>query len=77
MKVDTKGNFKRGTESFLIAANNNVITTNYVKAEIDNAQQDPKCKICGENVETINHIITECSKLAEKDYKTRPTGWEK
>ena len=27
--------------------------------------------VCGDRDETINHIISECSKLAQKEYKTR------
>ena len=34
-----KGKFKRETESILIAAQNNVIKTNYIKARIDKTQQ--------------------------------------
>ena len=34
-------------------------------------QQNSKCKLCGDRDETINHIICECSKLAQKKYKTR------
>ena len=33
-----KGNFKRESEYLLIAAQNNVIRTNYVKAKVDNTQ---------------------------------------
>ena len=29
------------------------------------------CRLCGDRDETINHIISECSKLAQKEYKTR------
>ena len=38
---------------------------------IDKTQQNSKCRLCGDRDETINHIISECSKLAQKDYKTR------
>ena len=31
--------------------------------------QNSKCKLCGYRDETINHIISECSKLAQKEYK--------
>ena len=31
-----KGNFKRETESLLIAAQNNAVRTNHIKAKIDN-----------------------------------------
>ena len=30
-------------------------------------QQNRKCRLCGDGDETINHIISECSKLAQKD----------
>ena len=63
-----KRNFKRETESLLIAAQNNAVRTNHIKARIDKVQQNSKC---GNRDETINHIINECSKLAQKEYKTR------
>ena len=66
-----KGNFKRETESFLIAAQNNAIRTNHIKARIDKMQQNSKCRLCSDWNETINHIISECSKLAQKEYTTR------
>ena len=66
-----KGNFKRETESLLIPAQNNAIRTTHIKARIDKTQQNSKCRLCGGRDETINHIISVCSKLAQKDYKTR------
>ena len=65
-----KGNFKSETESLLIAAQDNAIRTNHIKARIDKTQQ---------NNETINHIISECSKLAPREYKARHgkvVNWE-
>ena len=59
-----KGNSPKETESFLIAAQNNAIGTNHIKARIDMSQQNSKCRLCGDSDETINHIISECSKLA-------------
>ena len=66
-----KENLKRETESFLIAAQDNAIRTNHIKARIDKTQQNSKCRLCGDRDETINHIISECCKLAQKEYKTR------
>ena len=43
-----KGNLKRGTESLLIAAQNNAIRTNYIKARINKTQQNIKCRLCGD-----------------------------
>ena len=58
-----KGNLKRETESLLIAAQDNAI-------RIDKTHQNSKCRLCGDRDETINHIISECSKLA-REYKVR------
>ena len=64
-----KGNFKRETESLLIAVQDNAIRTNHIKARIDRTQQNSKCRLCGNRDETINHI-SECGKLALMEYKT-------
>ena len=63
-------NLKRKTESLLIAAQNNAIRTNHIKAGIDKTQQNSKCRLCSDRDETINHIKCDCSKLAQK-YKTK------
>ena len=41
-----------------------------MKARIDKTQQISKFRLCGDRYETINHIITECSRH-ENEYKTR------
>ena len=63
-----KENLKRETKSLQMTAQNNAIRTNYVKATIDKTQQNSKCKLCGDRDEAINHIISECSKIAQKEY---------
>ena len=54
-----------------MSAQNNAIRTNHIKARIDKIQQNSKCRLCGDSDEPINHIISECSKLAQKELKTR------
>ena len=66
-----KESFKRETESLLMAVQNNAIKTNHIKARIDKTQQNSKCRLCGDKKETISHIISECSKLAQKEYNAR------
>ena len=66
-----KRNLKSETESLLITAQYNAIRTNYIKAIIDKMQLNSKSMLCGDRDETINRIISECSKLAQKEYKTR------
>ena len=34
-------------------------------------QQNRQCRLCNDRDETINHIISEYSKLAQKEYQTR------
>ena len=53
------------------AAKNSDIRTNHIKARIDKTQQNSKCRQCSDRDETINHIVSECSKLAQKEYKAR------
>ena len=65
-----KGNLKRETEFLLIAAQDNAIRTNHMKARIDKTQQNSKGRLFADRDETINHIISECSKVAE-EYKAR------
>ena len=54
---------ERETESLLIAAQNNAIRTNNVKARIGKTKQNGKSRLRGDRDETINYILSECSKL--------------
>ena len=35
-------------------------------------QQNSKCTSCGDRHETVNLIINECRKIAQKKFNTRP-----
>ena len=72
-----KGKLNRETEYFLLVAQNNAIRNNYVKAKIDTTQQNSKCRLCDDRNRIIHHIISEGSKLALKEYKTRQNRVEK
>ena len=39
-------------------------------------QQNNRCRLCGDRDETIYHIISKYSKLAQKEYKTKH-NWKK
>ena len=54
-----------------IAARSNAIRTNYPREKIDNMQENRKCRLHGNRDETVNHIISEWGKLAQKEYKIR------
>ena len=66
-----KKNLKGETESLLIAPENNAIRSNHIKARIDKTKQNSKERLCDDRDEAINHIISVCSKLIQKEYKTR------
>ena len=61
---------KRETESIIVAAQNQSIRTNLVKAKIDKSQGDSLCRVCRKVDESIDHIVSGCSKLAQ-EYKRR------
>ena len=58
-----KGSPKKETESLLIAVQSNAVRTK-------TRQQNSRYRLCGDRDETINHIKSECSKRALKEYKT-------
>ena len=55
-----KGKLKRDTKFLRLAARNNAIRTNHVKARMYKKQQN---RLCGIRNEIIDHIINECNKL--------------
>ena len=65
-----KGNLKRETESLLIAAQNNAMRPNQIKARTDNTLQKSRSRPWGDRDET-RRSVTECSNLAQKESKTR------
>ena len=62
---------KKETESLIVAAQNQSRRTNLVKAKIDKSQIDSLLRMCRKVDESIDHIVSGCSKLAQKDYKRR------
>ena len=46
------------------------IRANLVKAKIDKSQGDSLCRVCRKVDESIDHIVSGCSKLAQ-EYKRR------
>ena len=42
-----------------------------------NTQKWRKCRLCSDKDETVNHMISEFSKLARKEYKSKQDSLEK
>ena len=62
---------KRETESLIMAAQEQPIRTNTIKAKIDKTQAKSKCRLCGKVDETVRHIVCECPMLPQREYKRR------
>ena len=71
MELAEARSLQRETEALITAAQDQAIQTNYIKAAIDKSQIDAKCKMCRDKNETVIHIVSGCSKLAQKEYKKR------
>ena len=63
------GDLKKETESLIVAAQNQSIRTNLVKAKIGKSNGDCLGRVCRKVDESINHIVGGCSKLVQKEYK--------
>ena len=55
----------------IIIIQDNAVRINHIKARIDKTQQNSKCRLRGDRDETINYILSECSKLEQSEYKAR------
>ena len=42
---------------------------NNIKVKIDKTQENSKCRMCGNAEESVNHVLSKCRKLAQKEYK--------
>ena len=62
---------KRETESLIVAAQNQSIRTILVEVKIGKSQGHSLCRMCIKLDESIDHIVSSCSKLAQKEYKRR------
>jgi hypothetical protein len=67
-----KSNIHHETEGFIFAIQDRVINTRNYKKHICGLQSIiDKCRICGTEGETIEHIISSCTVFAQSEYKKR------
>ena len=65
------GDLKVETEALICAAQEQALRTNSVKYHVDKSIESPLCRLCGEHTESVSHIVAECKKLAQREYKRR------
>ena len=69
---------KNGAEALLCAAEGQAIRTNYVKHHINKTSSEiPLCRLCGEKGQSVQHLVSRCEKLAQKEYKRRHSNLTK
>ena len=62
---------KKETEGLIIAAQDQALRTNMIKFHIDKTSPSPRCRLCHNRNETVDHILSGCEKLAQSEYKKR------
>ena len=67
----SKGDLKRETESLISAAQEQALNTNAIRKNIYGNDCSEMCRLCGEKLETVTHIVSACKTLAQKEYKRR------
>ena len=58
-------------EGLVFVAQEQALSTNAVKAHIYKTPCSARCRLCGSFDETIDHLVSCCSFLAQKGYKNR------
>ena len=66
-----KGDFKGCTEALICSAQEQALRTNYTRFHNDHTAESPLCRMCGSKGETVAHVVSECGKLAQTEYKGR------
>ena len=66
-----QNDLKVQTEATICAAQEQALRTNYTEDKIDTTLENQLRRMCGERGETVQHIICECKKLAQREYKRR------
>lgn len=62
---------KGETEGFIIAAQDQSLVTRLYQHQIVKDGTDPKCRLCNQYMESVDHIVSGCPVLAKKEYLDR------
>ena len=65
------GKLKATTEATIFAIQEQAVTTNYIRKHHHKTTESDVCRLCHQQPETIHHIISGCSQLANNVYTTR------
>ena len=65
------GYLGKGIEGYVCAAQEQALRTRFFRASIQGEKVDPKCRVCGKEVESVGHLASGCSGLAQREYRRR------
>jgi hypothetical protein len=65
------GYLGKGTEGFVFAAQEQALRTRFFRATIEKEDVDPRCRVCGKEVESVGHLASGCTCLAQREYRRR------
>jgi hypothetical protein len=64
----SKGDLKAETESEIVAAQDQALSTKYYATKILRTETDSKCRLSQQLDETTDHVISACPILAKEQY---------
>ena len=67
----TSGYVSKNTEGLIFAAQEQALQANWLKARISGKKEEDRCRKCKKEAETVSHLVSGCSELAQMEYKRR------
>ena len=58
-------------EGLIMTAQEQALRTRWFRSQIQKEDVSPKCHLCDEEVETVRHLSSGCTKLSKGPYKRR------
>lgn len=65
------GYLGKTTEGYVCAAQEQGLRTRFFRASIQKEAVDPTCRMCKKEVESVGHLASGCSGLAQREYRRR------
>ena len=69
MGLVEEGSLKKETESTIVTAQDQILCTRNFRNVVYGENTQSVCRVCGAADETVAHIVSECSKIAQNEYK--------
>ena len=66
-----KRDLKGCTEALICSAQEQALRTKYMRFHIDHTAESTLCRMCGSKGEAVAHVVSECRKLSQTEYKGR------